>query len=395
MRVSIFGLACGFLASLFLLSASASAQTPGPATGSVAFDPVPTPAKHLAILDFKTGQVLYCKDCEAPMPPASMSKLMTVLIVADKLKSGAITWDTQFPVSENAWRHGAQSDGSHMFLELNSLVSVRDLVSGLVIVSANDACIVLAEGIAGSEANFVQLMNVRAQQLGLKSAHFTNATGLPDPDHMISAADLARLSRFITLNYPDIYKLDSAPSFTYNNHTQQNRNPLLGAFDGADGVKTGHTSDSGYGMIGSAQRNGERRIVVFNGLTSMAQRRNEGIRLMGLAFASFEAKHLFDKGGKVGDAEVWMGSKKTVPLVSTEPVDVAYLRTLRDNLKLTIVYDGPLPAPIKKGDVVGKLVFEGPGVSRREIPLAAGEKIGSMNPLGKALFGAKQVFGGS
>jgi D-alanyl-D-alanine carboxypeptidase (penicillin-binding protein 5/6) len=364
------------------------------APSAPAFDPVPTPAAHVAILDFKTGQTLYCKDCETPMPPASMSKLMTVLIVADKLKSGAISWDTQLPVSENAWRHGAQSDGSHMFLELNSTVSVRDLLSGLVIVSANDACIVLAEGIAGSEGNFVQLMNARAQQIGLKSAHFANATGLPDPSHVISAADLARLSRFITLTYPDIYKLDSVPSFTYNKHTQENRNPILGAFDGADGVKTGHTNDSGYGMIGSALRNGERRIVVFNGLTSMAQRRSEGIRLMGLAFASFDAKHLFDKDAKVGEANVWMGSKKTVPLIATAPVDVAYLRTLRDNLKLTIAYDGPIPAPIKKGAVVGKLVFEGPGVSRQEIPLAAGENVGSMNPFGKALFGAKQVFGG-
>lgn len=396
MRVSLQ--ACGFLASLLLLSASAVAQAPTPApapVASVAFDPVPTPAKHVTILDYKSGQVLYCKDCDTPMPPASMSKLMTVLIVADKLKSGAINWDTQFPVSEKAWRNGAQSDGSHMFLELNSTVSVRDLVSGLVIVSANDACIVLAEGIAGSEENYVQLMNKRAQELGLKSAHFANVTGLPNPDHVISSADLARLSRFITLNYPDIYKLDSVPSYTYNNHTQENRNPLLGAFEGADGVKTGHTNDSGYGMIGSALRNGERRIIVFNGLNSMAQRRSEGIRLMSLAFASFDAKHLFDKDAKVGDADVWMGAKKTVPLVATAPVDVAYLRTLRDDLKLTIVYDGPLPAPIKKGDVVGKLVFEGPGVSRQEIPLAAGENVGSMNPLGKALFGAKQVFGGS
>lgn len=371
-----------------LIATGASAQTP-------AFDPVPTPAQHVAILDFKSGQLLYCKDCETPMPPASMSKLMTVLIVADKLKAGAIKWDTQLPVSENAWRHGAQSDGSHMFLEINSTASVRDLLSGVVIVSANDACIALAEGIAGSEENFVQLMNARAQQLGLKSAHFANVTGLPDPSHVISSADLARLSRFITLTYPDVYKLDSELSFTYNKHTQENRNPLLGAFTGADGVKTGHTNDSGYGMIGSAVRDGDRRIVVFNGLTSMAARRQEGIRLMGLAFASFDAKRLFEKGAPVGEAEVWMGSKKTVKLAATAAFDVAYLRTMKDNLKTAIVYNGPIAAPVKKGDVVAKLVFEGPGVARQEMPLVAAENVGGLNPISKALVGAKQVFGGS
>jgi D-alanyl-D-alanine carboxypeptidase (penicillin-binding protein 5/6) len=365
-----------------------SAQTP-------AFDPVPTPAQHVTILDFKTGQVLYCKDCEKPMPPASMSKLMTILIVADKLKSGAIKWDTLLPVSENAWRYGAQSDGSHMFLEIHSTVSVRDLLSGVVIVSANDACIALAEGIAGTEENFVQLMNARAQQLGLKSANFANVTGLPDPAHVISSADLARLSRFVTMTYPDIYKLDSQPSFTYNNHTQENRNPLLGAFDGADGVKTGHTNDSGYGMIGSAIRNGERRVIVFNGLNSMAQRRQEGLRLMGLAFASFESKRLFEKGAEVGEAQVWLGSKKTVKLQATAPFDVAYMRIAKDGLKASIVYQGPLQAPIKKGDVVAKLVFEGPGVARQEMPLAAAENVGSLNPISKALVGAKQMFGGS
>jgi D-alanyl-D-alanine carboxypeptidase (penicillin-binding protein 5/6) len=356
---------------------------------------VPTPAQHVTLLDYKSGQVLYCKDCETPMPPASMSKLMTVLVVADKLKSGAIKWDTQLPVSENAWRHGAQSDGSHMFLELNSTVSVRDLLSGVVIVSANDACIALAEGIAGSEENFVQLMNARAQQIGLKSAHFMNVTGLPDPAHMISSADLARLSRFITMTYPDVYKLDSQPNFTYNNHTQDNRNPILGVVDGADGVKTGHTSDSGYGMIGSAIRNGDRRIIVFNGLNSMAQRRQEGIRLMGLAFASFEAKRMFEKDAVVGEAEVWLGSKKTVKLKATAPFDVAYMRTLKDGLKTTIVYNGPLQAPVKKDTIVAKLVLEGPGVARKEMPLAAAEDVGGLNPISKALVGAKQMFGGS
>ncbi|MGE3303872.1 MAG: D-alanyl-D-alanine carboxypeptidase family protein [Hyphomonadaceae bacterium] len=358
-------------------------------------DPMASAAQHVTILDFKTGGLLYCKDCETPIPPASMSKLMTVLVVAEKLKSGAISWDTQFPVSENAWRHGAQSDGSHMFLELNSMVSVRDLLSGVVIVSANDACIALAEGISGSEANFVALMNERAKALGFKSAHFTNVTGLDDPNHMISSADLARLSRHITLQFPDIYKLDSVRSFTYNKHTQENRNPLLGRFDGADGVKTGHTDSSGYGMIGSATRNGERRIIVFNGLPTMAARLSEGMRLMAAAFNAFDAKRLFEKGAKVGEAEVFMGGKKTVPLVATAAFDVAYMRLAKDGLKVEIVYDGPIPAPIKKGAVVAKLVFHGPGVSTLELPLAAGESVGRENIFSRAVAGAKAAFGGS
>ena len=373
------------IGSVWLAATAAYAQAP-------VIDPLPSPAQHITILDYKTGAVLYCKDCERPMPPASMSKLMTVLVVADKLKSGAITLDTQLPVSEKAWRHGAQSDGSHMFLEINSMVSVRDLISGVIIVSANDACIALAEGVAGSEENFVQLMNARAKELGLNSAHFTNVTGLPDPNHVISSADLARLSRFITLTYPDIYKLDSQPNFTYNNKTQENRNPILGVFEGADGVKTGHTNDSGYGMIGSAVRGGERRVVVFNGLNSMAARRQEGLRLMGAAFAAFESKRVFEKDAKVGEADVWLGSKKTVPLVTTEAVDLAYLRTAKDGIKTAIVYQGPLPAPIKKGDTIAKLVIEGPGISRRELDLAAGENVGGLNFFSKALFGARQMF---
>jgi D-alanyl-D-alanine carboxypeptidase (penicillin-binding protein 5/6) len=381
MRRFLFGLAA------WLCAASARAEAP-------VIDPVASPAQHIAILDYKTGQVLYCKDCEAPMPPASMSKLMTVLVVADKLKSGAITWDTKFMVSENAWRHGAQSDGSHMFLELNSAVSVRDLVQGVVIVSANDACITLAEGVAGTEAAFAELMNARAKSLGLKSAHFVNATGLPDPNHVISAADLARLSRYITMTYPDIYKFDSMRSFTYNNHTQENRNPLLDRFPGADGVKTGHTNDSGYGLVGSALVNNERRIVVFNGMPTMASRAAEGYRLMNVAFSAFEAKHVFDKNAKVGEAQVWMGGRKTVPLVATRPVDVAYLRVAKDGLRMSIVYDGPLPAPVKKGDIVAKLVFEGPGVDTQVVPLAAGSSVGKLNPFGRAIIGARKVFAG-
>lgn len=356
-------------------------------------DPITSNAQHIAILDHGTGQVLYCRDCDVPMPPASMSKLMTMLVVADALRAKKITLDTQLPVSENAWRHGAQSDGSHMFLDINSRVRVEDLIKGVVIVSANDACIVLAEGIAGSETAFVEMMNRRARELGLTSAQFRNVTGLPDPDHVISSRDLARLASVLVRDYPELYRHYSERTFTYNGKTQENRNPLLGRVEGADGMKTGHTSVSGYGLIGSAQVNGQRRIIVFNGLNSMAARSEEAQRLMRAAMFDFAVTSLYAKDATVGEAEVWLGSRKTVPLVATQEIAIAAHRSVRAGMTAHIVYQGPLQAPIKKGAVVAKLVVEGPGV-RQEFPLAAGRKIGRANPLARAGFGLQTLMGG-
>lgn len=332
-------------------------------------------AHHVTILDGQTGIVLFCDDCDTPIPPASMSKLMTVLVVEEHLQSGQITMDTRFRVSENAWRHGAMSDGSHMFLELNSEVSVRELLRGLIIVSANDACVVLAEGIAGSEAAFVTEMNQRAQALGLRSAHFNNVTGLPDPEHVISSGDLARLARHLMTTSPELYRLYSERSFTYNNHTQENRNPLLGASEGADGVKTGHTNDSGYGLIGSAIRDGQRRIIVFNGTRSMGERRSEALRLMSLAFSDYSARRLYRAGDEVGQAQVRLGSRHTAPLLAQSDIAVGGSRAVQAGLSAHIVYDGPLAAPIAEGAIVAHLVVEGPGYETQRFPLVTGHKI--------------------
>lgn len=364
-----------------------------PSVRAQAADPVVSDAQHIAILDYGTGQTLYCRDCDVAMPPASMSKLMTMLIVADQLRAKKITLDTQFPVSENAWRHGAQSDGSHMFLDINSRVRVEDLIKGVVIVSANDACIVLAEGIAGSETAFVALMNQRAREIGLTSAQFRNVTGLPDPDHIISSRDLARLAGILIRDYPELYRHYSERSFTYNGKTQENRNPLLGRVEGADGVKTGHTSISGFGMIGSAQVSGQRRIIVFNGLPSMAARSVEAQRLMRAAMFDFAVTSLFAKDAVVGQADVWLGARAQVPLVATRAISIAAHRSVQAGLTAHIVYEGPLQAPIKKGAVVAKLVVEGPGV-REEFPLAAGVKIDRANPFARAAFGLQHLFGG-
>lgn len=357
--------------------------------------PPPAVAQHVTIMDGASGAILRCEDCEAPIPPASMAKLMTVLIVLEKLRAGDITMNTRFRVSEYAWReHGAMSSGSHMFLPINAEVAVRDLIQGAVIVSANDACVVLAEGIAGSEAAFVALMNRRAEELGLRSARFRNVTGLDDPEQRISSADLARLTRHIITTYPEFYPVYSRREFTFNNHTQMNRNPLLGVFAGADGVKTGHTDESGYGLVGSAVLNGQRRIVVFNGLPTMAARNSEAQRLMRAAFNDYSVAQVAAAGEEVGEAQVRLGSRRTVPLVAQGDIIIGGPRGVREGLSAHIVYDGPLRPPIAKGQVVARLVIEGPNFQTQEFPLAAGRKIGRANWFSRAFEGLRLTFFG-
>jgi len=378
------------LAALSLVAALAAAPMANAQTGAFA-----TPAQHVTIMDSATGALLYCNDCETPMPPASMSKIMTVLLVAEALEAGRINWDTRYQVSEYAWRNAAMSDGSHMFLPLNATATVRDLLRGAIVVSANDACIVLAEGIFGSEEAFVAEMNRRAQALGLRSARFRNATGLPDPDHVISSADLARLARHLIETYPEIYQIYSEREFTYNRRTQQNRNPLLGAFAGADGVKTGHTDASGYGLVGSAVLNGQRRIIVFNGMRSMADRRSEGLRLMRAAFHDFAINRVAAAGEQIGEAQVRLGSRSTVPLVAQNDIVIGGPRGVQTGLTAHIVYNGPLRPPLREGDVVARLVIEGPGFQTQEFPLTAGRKIGRANWFSRAFEGLRLTLFGS
>ena len=350
---------------------------------------------HVTIMDGDSGAILHCEDCNTPMQPASMSKLMTALIVGDALLQHRITLDTRYHVSENAWRHGAMSDGSHMFLALNSEVSVRDLIQGVIVVSANDACIVLAEGLAGSEANFVAMMNRRAHELGFTSAHFTNATGLPDPNHLISSADLARLARYLIANHPELYRLYAERTFTYNNHTQENRNPLLGAFDGADGLKTGHTTEAGYSLAGSAIRNGHRRIVVFNGLNSMADRRTIGIELMGEAFERYATARIARRGQELAQAQVYLGSRASAPLVAQNDIIVGGPQAVLRGLRAHVVYNGPLRAPIAQGQVVAHLVVEGPGYQTTRFPLVTSQRIGGANWFAQAWEGLRVTLSGA
>lgn len=357
--------------------------------------PPPAVAQHVTIMEAASGAILACNDCETPIPPASMAKLMTVLIVLDRLRAGDITYATRYRVSEYAWReHGAMSGGSHMFLPVNATATVGDLIQGAAIVSANDACVVLAEGIAGSEAAFAELMNRRARELGLRSAHFTNATGVDDPQQRISSADLARLARHIILTYPDFYRVYARREFTFNNRTQQNRNPLLGAFPGADGVKTGHTDESGYGLVGSAVRNGQRRIIVFNGLPTMASRTSEARRLMRSAFNDFNMVTVARAGEQVGEARVRLGSRRNVPLMAQRDIVVGGQRGAQAGMRAHIVYEGPLDPPIQEGEVVARLVLEGPNFPAQEYPLTAGRRIGRANWFARAWEGLRLTFFG-
>jgi serine-type D-Ala-D-Ala carboxypeptidase (penicillin-binding protein 5/6) len=357
--------------------------------------PPPAVAQHVTIMDGASGAILSCENCNEPIPPASMAKLMTVLVVLEELQSGRITYDTRYAVSEYAWReHGAMSSGSHMFLPINESVAVRDLIQGAVIVSANDACVVLAEGIAGSEEAFVARMNRRARELGLTTARFRNVTGLDDPEQRISSSDLARLARHLIVNYPDFYRVYGRREFTYNNHTQSNRNPLLGAYPGADGMKTGHTDESGYGLIGSAVLNDERRIIVFNGLPTMAARNAEAQRLMRRAFNDFALTTLAEAGAEVGEAQVRLGGRRTVPLVAQERIVIGGTRAVQNGLSAHIVYDGPIHPPIREGDVIARLVVEGPGYETQEFPLAAGRRVGKANWFSRAWEGLRLTFFG-
>lgn len=342
-----------------------------------------TNAPHAAIIDFNSQEVLFQKDATRPMPPASMTKIMTAFMVFEALEAGQITLDTEFVVSEEAWRRGgAKSGSSTMFLDLNSQVRVEDLLRGVIIQSGNDACIVLAEGLAGSESAFAQLMTQRAHELGLKSATFLNATGWPDEGHEISALDLAKLADLMIRNFPQYYDLYSERNFEWNGISQGNRNPLLGRFTGADGLKTGHTTVSGYGLVGSAEQDGERRIVVLNGTDSQSDRRNTALTLMTAAFTQFKVYDVYQMGDDVGAIDVYMGKARTVKLVAEENVSVGMARVSRSNLRSELQAKTAI-APIQKGDILGDIiVFEGDTELKR-IKAVAAEDVAAKSAFGK------------
>lgn len=347
-----------------------------------------TPAQYAAIVDSETGIILYCKDCREPMAPASMTKIMTIEMVFERLASGDLSPDEMFTVSENAWRKGGAASGSStMFLAPHSQASVKDLMHGVIIQSGNDASIVLAEGLEGSEEAFADVMTKRAHEMGLDSVNFRNSTGWPDPEHVISALDLAKLANNQIRKYPELYEIYDDREFTYNGVRQFNRNPLLSSFDGADGLKTGHTEASGYGLVGSAERDGERRIIVLNGLDSDSVRSQESERMMRAAFVDFKIYPMFDAGEEVGQGDVFMGQARNVTLKTADKVVVGMHRRAFDEVKVYIAYDGAIRAPIAKGDKVARLIVEAPGAQPRTFPLVAAHAVARKGMFGRAMAG--------
>ena len=347
-------------------------------------------AKQAFIVDFQTGTVLYTKDADAPMHPSSMSKLMTIYLLFERLKQGKVKLTDTLPVSERAWK----MTGSKMFTPLNAQIAIEDLIRGIVIQSGNDACVVVAEGLAGSEEAFVAAMNQKAKDLGLEHSHFVNSTGWPDPNHLMTARDLAVLARHLIVDFPEYYHYFSEESFVYHGIKQGNRNPLLYKDFGADGLKTGHTDDAGFGLTASAVRDGRRIIMVLNGLPSMQARAEEGRRMMDWAYRETENVQIAKAGQTLEEAPVWMGEQPTVPLALAGTYVVTLPRGARDTLKAKAVFQGPVPAPIAAGQAIGKLVIEAPDMPPIEVPLVAGAAVPRLGPVGRAFTGLRQLIAG-
>ena len=374
------------LSPLRLLSAfMAAALAFGPAAARAEVTPFETSATAAILIDHGSGAVLFSKDADVSIPPASMSKLMTAYLVFDSLKSGRLSMDDRLRVSEKAWRMG----GSKMFVKVNDAIPVGDLLRGVIIQSGNDACIVLAEAIAGSEEAFALRMTAKARELGMTQSTFMNATGWPHPEHRMSARDLGIVAERILTDFPEYYHIYSEREFTWEGIRQANRNPLLGATPGADGLKTGHTEEAGYGLVGSAERDGRRLTLVVSGLVSERQRAQEAERLLNWGFREFETFTVGHPGLKVGEAEVWIGEQPKVSLVVENPLTISAPTGAREQVQAQIVYNGPAPAPILRGQRLGSLRVSAPGVDPIDIPLVAGEDVA------KGGFGVKFKAGAS
>jgi len=344
--------------------------------------PIETKAKHALLMDADANLVLFEKDADALVPPASMSKLMTLAIVFRELKAGHITLDTEFPVSEHAWRTGgAPSGSSAMFAPLNSKVTVSDLIQGITVQSANDAAIILAEGISGTEDAFAKEMNKFAREIGLTKSTFVNATGLPAEGHLMTARELGILARYLIYTYPEYYHFFGEPEFKYREKfVFRNRNPLIGSDLGVDGLKTGFIEEAGYGLVASAKRGDQRLILVVNGLDSKQDREGEPRRLLEWGFKNFRPFRLFDQGQKVSDALVWGGTQHYVPLVGAGNIDIILPINSSGKVSASVVYQGPIKAPIRKGDKVAVLrVTSTESSATNEIPLYAGDDIAQSN----------------
>lgn len=356
---------------------------------SVSAKGIDTQAREAILYDVGTGTTLLDKAADELMPPASMSKIMTVYLLFESLKEGRVSLDDKFRVSENAWRKGGAASGSStMFLPPNSEVRVEDLILGIIVQSGNDACIVVAENLAGSEEAFARQMTEKARELGMRNSTFANSTGWPDPGQRMTARDLALLAERIVTNFPEYYHYYSVKEFTYNGIRQTNRNPLIYGYPGADGLKTGHTQEAGYGLTATAKRDDRRLVLVVNGLPSKKARATESARLLDWAFREFDNYSLFKTGEVVDVAPTWLGTEPAIELKIDQDVLLTMSRKARRDMKVTVRYQSPIPAPITAGQTVGQLVIEAPDFKTLEFPLIAGngvQQLGLFGRLGAAL----------
>jgi D-alanyl-D-alanine carboxypeptidase (penicillin-binding protein 5/6) len=345
-----------------------------------------TPTRYAILIDASTGTVLYEKNADTRMPTASMSKVMTMYMVFEALKQGRLTLQSTLPVSEKAWR----IQGSKMFVPLGGMIAVEDLIRGVIVQSGNDATIVLAEGLAGSEEAFAEQMTERARQLGMSGSNFMNASGWPDPEHYSTARDLALLATRLIEDFPEYYHYYAEKSFTFGVDqasgrpiTQGNRNPLLYAAVGGDGLKTGHTEEAGYGLLGSAKRGDRRLIMVVAGLESMKQRAEESVRFIEWGFRNFNSFRLFKAGETIDEIPVWLGDRRTVPLVVAKDLNLTLSQAERRALAMTLLVDAPVAAPFDAGHRVGRVVVTLPGRAPIEVPVVTAEGAGALGFTGR------------
>ena len=366
------------------------------ATDATAATATETPATQAYLVDMTTGAVLLDKGGVVAMPPASMSKLMTLHMVFERLKDGRLSLDDKFYVSENAWRKGgAKTGGSTMFLEPGMRVRVEDLIRGIIVQSGNDACIVVAEGISGSEEAFAEEMTIRARELDMIESTFKNSTGWPHPEHKMSPRDIANLAKITINEFPEFYHYYSETKFIYNGISQSNRNPLLYKEMDVDGLKTGHTQESGYGLTASAVRGDRRLILVVSGLVSKKIRSSESERLLEWGFREFDNYALFKAGDAVTDAEVWLGKAPNIPLVIENDLTLTLPKSSRRKMVVKAIYETPIPAPVAKGDRVATLSISAPGVDAIEVPLVAGEGVKKLGLTGRLMAAVNYILWGT
>lgn len=342
--------------------------------------PVDTQATHAFIIEVETNTVLLDKGADERIPTASLSKVMTAYVVFSLLKAGKAKLTDELPVSEAAWRTG----GSKMFVPLGGHVSIDDLLHGMIVQSGNDACIVLAEGLAGSQQAFVDMMNDKAKEIGLDNSHFADVDGLPAPDHYMTPRDLATLALRTIKDFPEYYHYYSDKDYKFNSIDQGNRNPLLYKDLGADGLKTGHTDESGYSLLGSVHRGDRRVILVLTGMPTMKARAEEGERMTDWAFREFNNYKLFTAGQTVDEADVWLGMKDKVPLALDKDLVVTLSREARKDMKVALDYNQPITAPISQGQELGKVVVTIPNAPAIEAPLHATAAVDRIGPFGRA-----------